>query len=135
GGRIARECRDFRVRPPARRPRPIVEGTVPELPVAEDVRAALATHADPADAQHLQRFFKTGPGEYGEGDVFLGVRVPATRKVAKQFADLPLDGIDELLDSPVHEERLAALLILNARFAAASKPRTRDDDARARMVE
>ncbi|WP_278261450.1 DNA alkylation repair protein [Nocardia sp. AG03] len=108
---------------------------MPELPVAEDVRAALATHADPADAQHLQRFFKTGPGEYGEGDVFLGVRVPATRKVAKQFADLPLDGIDELLDSPVHEERLAALLILNARFAAASKPRTRDDDARARMVE
>ncbi|MFE3546773.1 DNA alkylation repair protein [Nocardia sp. NPDC059177] len=104
-------------------------------PTADDVRAALATHADPADAQHLQRFFKTGPGEYGEGDVFLGVRVPATRKVAKQFATLPLEQIDQLLDSPVHEERLAALLILNMRFAAASKPRIRDDEARARMVE
>ncbi|MFE7718792.1 DNA alkylation repair protein [Nocardia rhizosphaerihabitans] len=106
-----------------------------EAPTADQVRSALAELANPADAQHLQRFFKTGPGEYGEGDVFLGVRVPATRKVAKQFATLPLKQIGELLDSPVHEERLAALLILNARFAAASKPRTRDDAARAEMVE
>ncbi|WP_189025710.1 DNA alkylation repair protein [Nocardia rhizosphaerihabitans] len=106
-----------------------------EAPTADQVRSALAELANPADAQHLQRFFKTGPGEYGEGDVFLGVRVPATRKVAKQFATLPLKQIGELLDSPAHEERLAALLILNARFAAASKPRTRDDAARAEMVE
>ncbi|GAD83820.1 DNA alkylation repair protein [Nocardia asteroides NBRC 15531] len=106
-----------------------------ELPTAAQVRAALAALADPADAIHLQRFFKTGAGEYGEGDVFLGVRVPATRKVAKQFATLPLKQIGDLLDGPVHEERLAALLILNARFAAASKPRTRDDAARAEMVE
>lgn len=108
---------------------------VSEAPTADQVRSALAELANPADAQHLQRFFKTGPGEYGEGDVFLGVRVPATRKVAKQFATLPLKQIGELLDSPAHEERLAALLILNARFAAASKPRTRDDAARAEMVE
>lgn len=108
---------------------------VSEAPTVDQVRSALAALANPADAQHLQRFFKTGPGEYGEGDVFLGVRVPATRKVAKQFATLPLKQIGELLDSPVHEERLAALLILNARFAAASKPRTRDDAARAEMVE
>ncbi len=104
-------------------------------PTAAQVRAALAEQADPADAIHLQRFFKTGPGEYGEGDVFLGVRVPATRRVAKQFTTLPLKQIGDLLDSPVHEERLAALLILNARFAAASKPRTRDERARAEMVE
>lgn len=108
---------------------------VSDAPTADQVRSALAALANPADAQHLQSFFKTGPGEYGEGDVFLGVRVPATRKVAKQFATLPLKQIGELLDSPVHEERLAALLILNARFAAASKPRTRDDAARAEMVE
>ncbi|MEV0059075.1 DNA alkylation repair protein [Nocardia sp. NPDC050718] len=106
-----------------------------ELPTAAQVRAALAEQADPADAIHLQRFFKTGAGEYGEGDVFLGVRVPATRKVAKQFGTLALKQIGDLLDSPVHEERLAALFVLNARFAAASKPRTRDDAARAEMVE
>lgn len=105
-----------------------------ELLTAAQVRAALLAHADPVDAENLQRFFKTGPGEYGEGDVFVGVRVPATRKVAKQFP-LPLDQIGELLASSVHEERLAGLFILNARFAAASKPRTRDDDARAEMVE
>ncbi|GEM34778.1 hypothetical protein NN3_57850 [Nocardia neocaledoniensis NBRC 108232] len=104
-------------------------------PTAAQVRAALAEQADPADAIHLQRFFKTGPGEYGEGDVFLGVRVPATRRVAKGFTTLPLKQIGDLLDSPVHEERLAALFILNARFAAASKPRTRDERARAEMVE
>ncbi|VFA99851.1 DNA alkylation repair protein [Nocardia cyriacigeorgica] len=101
---------------------------------AEQVRAALAEHADPGDAVHLRRFFKTGPGQYGEGDVFIGVRVPATRAVAKRFAALPLTEIGALLDSPVHEERLAALIILTNRFASASKPRTFDEAARAEMV-
>ncbi|WP_280234259.1 DNA alkylation repair protein [Nocardia cyriacigeorgica] len=101
---------------------------------ADQVRAALAELADPADAKQLQRFFKTGPGEYGEGDVFAGVRVPAIRSVAKRHATLPLTEIDALLDSPVHEERFAALIILNARFEKASKPRTFDDAARAEMV-
>lgn len=68
---------------------------------AEDVRAALAEAADSADAKFLQRFFKTGPGEYGEGDVFIGIRVPATRAVVKRFSGLPpvglgYDEIDEL---------------------------------------
>lgn len=76
------------------------------------MRAALAEVADPVDAVHLQRFFKTGPGEYGEGDVFLGVRVPATRAIVKRFRGLPFDEIDALLDSPVHEHRLAGLLLL-----------------------
>ncbi|WP_280341639.1 DNA alkylation repair protein, partial [Nocardia abscessus] len=102
---------------------------------AADVQAALRELANPADATHLRRFFKTGPGEYGEGDVFLGVRVPASRGVAKRFAALPLDEVDKLLDSEVHEDRFAALVILNARFAAASKPRSFDDAARAAMVE
>lgn len=83
---------------------------------ASDVRAALAEHADPADAIHLQRFFKTGPGEYGEGDVFIGVRVPATRSVVKRFRDLPLAEVDSLLDDPVHEHRLAGALILVAQY-------------------
>lgn len=106
-----------------------------EIPTAAQVRKTLADLANPTDAHHLQRFFKTGDGDYGAGDIFLGVRVPVTRKVAKQYSALPLSQIDELLDSPLHEERLAALFILNARFAAASKPHTRDDDARAEMVE
>ncbi|MFD8099165.1 DNA alkylation repair protein [Nocardia fluminea] len=111
------------------------EVLVSEIPTAAQVRKALADLANPTDAHHLQRFFKTGPGEYGEGDIFLGIRVPGTRKVAKQFPTLPLEQIDELLDSPLHEERLAALFILNARFAAASKPRTLDDGARQEMVD
>ncbi|MFI5780459.1 DNA alkylation repair protein [Nocardia sp. NPDC051570] len=98
------------------------------------VQQALVAVADPADAIHLQRFFKTGPGEYGEGDVFLGVRVPATRAVAKQFAELPLSEIDVLLDSPVHEHRMAALVILNAAMAMAMKPRTNDAAAQERIV-
>jgi 3-methyladenine DNA glycosylase AlkD len=83
---------------------------------AEDVRDALAAVASPADAIHLQRFFKTGPGEYGEGDVFIGVRVPETRAVVKRFRDLELAQIDELLDSPVHEHRLAGVLLLVDRY-------------------
>ncbi|QBJ98780.1 DNA alkylation repair protein [Rhodococcus sp. ABRD24] len=92
--------------------------------------AALDALADAADAQHLRQFFKTGPGEYGEGDVFIGVRVPATRKVAKQSAGLPLSEVDILLDSDIHEHRLAGLLILVDRFARASAARTRDENAR-----
>ncbi|MEU6585437.1 DNA alkylation repair protein [Nocardia sp. NPDC046763] len=90
---------------------------------AAAVQAELAASADPADAEHLQRFFKTGPGEYGEGDVFIGVRVPQTRKAVKQFAGLPLSEIDLLLDSPVHEHRLAGLVILNGEMAGATRKR------------
>ncbi|MCU1417551.1 MAG: alkylation repair enzyme [Schumannella sp.] len=85
-------------------------------PTAENVRHALAELADAADSVHLQRFFKTGAGEYGEGDVFLGVRVPATRTVVKRFRGLPLAEVDELLDSPVHEHRLAGILLLVAAY-------------------
>ena len=82
------------------------------MATAQDLRAELARGADPADAVHLQRFFKTGPGEYGEGDVFIGVRVPATRAVVKRFRGLDLGEIESLLDDPVHEYRLAAVLLL-----------------------
>lgn len=98
---------------------------------AANVTAALDEVADRHDAAHLQRFFKTGPGEYGEGDVFIGVRVPATRRVAKRFASLVLDEVDTLLDSAVHEHRLCALLILNAQYAAASKA---GDEARQEAI-
>lgn len=102
---------------------------------SDEVVAALTEVAEADDARQLARFFKTGPGEYGEGDVFAGVRVPAVRTVAKRFASLPFDDVDTLLDSPVHEHRLAGLLILVEQFAKASRTRGRDDDARERIAE
>jgi 3-methyladenine DNA glycosylase AlkD len=58
------------------------------------------------------RFFKTGKGQYGEGDAFIGVTVPDTRLVAKKFSDISFEEIQSLLDSPIHEERLVGLLVL-----------------------
>ncbi len=102
---------------------------------AAAVRAALAEVADRADAVHLQRFFKTGPGEYGEGDVFIGVRVPSIRKVAKRYVALPPAEIDALLDSAVHEHRLAGLIILNGAMAAAMRPGAEDVVAQRSIVD
>ena len=64
------------------------------------------------DAHFLQRFFKTGPGQYGEGDIFLGLRVPATRRLAKEYKNLSLKEVSSLLKSPYHEVRLFALISL-----------------------
>ncbi len=80
------------------------------------LRAWLRQGARPQDAAFLQRFFKTSPGEYGEGDKFLGVRVPWVRQVARQSDGLKLAEVRHLLHSPYHEERLLALLILVRRF-------------------
>lgn len=82
--------------------------------------ADLRELADPADAAFLQRFFKTGPGEYGAGDVFLGIRVPATRKLAAKYRDLPLTEVQKLLRSKEHEARLLAVIILTVQYAKAS---------------
>lgn len=79
---------------------------------AQDVRAALAEVADPARAAHSARFFKTGPGQYGEGDVFLGATVPQVRAVVKRFRRLGFAEIDALLDDAEHEHRLAGVLLL-----------------------
>jgi len=70
-------------------------------------------------ATHSRRFFKTGPGEYGEGDQFMGIRVPVVRKCAKEFRDISLEDTIILLKSPFHEARLLALLMLVARYGAA----------------
>jgi 3-methyladenine DNA glycosylase AlkD len=84
---------------------------------AIDVRKDLQTMADPDKAAILQRFFKIGPGQYGEGDIFIGVMVPQSRQVAKKFSQLPLAEVWTLLYSRIHEERLVALLILAWRYS------------------
>lgn len=79
---------------------------------AAKVRKKLKTLASPEVATTSAKFFKTGPGQYGEGDVFIGVRVPTLRMLASDFRELPLVEVEALLHSPIHEERLLALLIL-----------------------
>ncbi len=73
----------------------------------------------------LSRFFKTAPGEYGEGDLFLGGTVPQTRSVAKKFKDLDFIELTKLFNSPFHEARLCASIILNLQFKAAKTPQQR----------
>lgn len=70
-------------------------------------------------ADFLARFFKTGPGDYAEGDVFYGLSVPQSRDLAKKYADLPFTEISALLKSEIHEARLIALIIMNRRFSSA----------------
>lgn len=77
--------------------------------------------ASPGKAEVLLRFFKTGPGEYGEGDVFLGVTMPEIRKVTREFRELSFSEIEGLLASPYHEARMAGLLILVDRFGRADE--------------
>jgi len=84
--------------------------------VTAAIQGELESLADPGQATILQRFFKTGPGEYGEGDRFRGLRVPVLRKLAKKYADLPLAATVSLLQSAFHEDRLLALLILIQRY-------------------
>ena len=81
-----------------------------------EAKAALHRHATPSNKEVLQRFFKTGPGQYGEGDIFIGVKVPHIRTVARSYQKLPVSQIRQLLRSPIHEERLLALIILIHQF-------------------
>jgi 3-methyladenine DNA glycosylase AlkD len=78
----------------------------------QKVLSKLQAMGDPKKAQDLQRFFKTGPGEYGEGDIFIGLQVPEIRKLAREYKDLPLPMAVQLFQSPIHEARLLALLLM-----------------------
>lgn len=92
---------------------------------AAATRKALHTFASKKKARTLQSFFKTGPGQYGEGDIFIGARVPEVRSVAGEFSDLKQSEITKLLHSKVHEERLLALLILVEQFSDSSPDKQR----------
>lgn len=83
----------------------------------QQIYAYLAEIKDPKIAEHSQRFFKTGEGEYGDGDQFLGIRVPTLRKAAKIFKDTPETEIKKLLKSGFHEIRLLSLIMLVNRFS------------------
>ena len=86
-------------------------------PLAAEIRQALFLHENPAQASTLRRFFKTGPGEYGEGDEFWGLKVPQVRAVLAQFPEVSRATAGELLDSPVHEVRLCGALALVRAYA------------------
>ena len=77
-----------------------------------ELRKAVKKNSNAYLSEFLQRFFKTGKGDYAEGDVFAGIKVPVSREIAKQFKDLSLKDLSLLIKSKIHEERLIALFIL-----------------------
>jgi 3-methyladenine DNA glycosylase AlkD len=92
---------------------------------ASAIRRRLRAQASPARVPILQRFFKTGPGEYGEGDRFIGVKVPPLRAICRESRGTPLDEILNLLKSRIHEERALALFMLVDAFKRGDEPTRR----------
>lgn len=88
-----------------------------------ELLAELSSSANTAKAEILQRFFKTGIGQYAEGDIFIGVTVPTIRKIALKFRNLNFKDLEKLIKSKIHEERLLALLILVDNFKKEEKSR------------
>jgi 3-methyladenine DNA glycosylase AlkD len=84
--------------------------------MGSDLKKELQTKANKEKAKNLQRFFKTGPGQYGEGDLFLGIMVPESRKIVAKYKHLTLADLLESFSSKFHEERLTVLLILVEKF-------------------
>ena len=80
------------------------------------LKEEIKIHSNTTIAEHSLKFFKTGKGEYGEGDKFLGIRVPVLRNLTKKYKDLTLEEVQELLKSNFHEERLLALLLMVLKY-------------------
>lgn len=102
---------------------------------ARDIQQALQQAADAERAVTAPRFFKTGKGEYGEGDQFLGVPVPRQRAIAAEWSAETLPELAKLLKSSIHEQRLTALLILVHQYAAASSKRGFDANVQAKLCK
>lgn len=92
-----------------------------------NIKKELMVFSTPERARASQCYFKTGPGEYGEGDVFVGATMPQQREIVKRYLDSGLEDIQQLLDSNIHEERMIGLLILAYQFPEA------DDDGKYRI--
>ena len=90
---------------------------------AQDIEQAIRAAANPDKVKTLSGFFKTGKGEYGEQDIFIGIPVPMTRSIVKQYLDTPLDQLEILLHNPIHELRMAALLCMVEQFKKADANR------------
>ena len=99
----------------------------------EKLKKELASHKSKQKAQILSRFFKTGKGEYGEGDIFLGITVPKVREVAKKYSFITLPEVGLFIKSPFHEERLAALLVLVDKYRSFDK--VQDELAKSKIVK
>ncbi len=96
--------------------------------MVKEIQEALAALSTPEKAAFFPKFFKTGKGEYGEGDLFLGVKVPDQRSVAKEYcAKISLEELTELLSSQYHEHRLTALFILVSKFEKAKDQAVKDE--------
>ena len=95
---------------------------------AEDIITRMEGMRNEAQREVLMGFFKTQPGEYGEGDEFLGLKVPQTRKIVKEVKELPLEEVPTLLMNRWHEVRLCGLLILVEKFEALTKPKLINDE-------
>ena len=95
----------------------------------KNIKEELQEIQDPEKAKILLKFFKTGKGQYGEGDIFLGIKVPDQRKIARKYSGIPLDDIGLLLKSNIHEFRLTSLLILVQNY------RKKDFDGKKEIVE
>ncbi|WP_228446494.1 DNA alkylation repair protein [Chryseobacterium sp. 3008163] len=94
----------------------------------KEIKESLAVLSIPEKAAFFPKFFKTGKGEYGEGDLFLGVTVPDQRSVAKEFySKISLKELSELLSSPYHEHRLTALLMLISKFEKTKDQAVKDE--------
>ncbi|MCC7522676.1 DNA alkylation repair protein [Candidatus Uhrbacteria bacterium] len=91
-----------------------------KTPTASALIRELKEHGNPDLAAFSARFFKTGKGQYGHGDIFLGLKVPLTRRLVKPYKNLPFPEIQKLLDSRYHEVRLAGVIILSTRNDAGS---------------
>lgn len=96
----------------------------------EELEKELGKYADKEKAKLLQRFFKTGKGEYGEGDIFLGLTVPKIRDLARRFPNLDFDELQDLLNSKIHEKRMLALVILVNRYK-----KSKDDKEKKRIFD